>query len=119
MPLMIWTVSFVMPPRFGFVDAFAVAPLLLLPSNGFLKEGKEPKATKPCITRLREEEEEEGEEDEEDEEEDGFDLLRAAGSEEERKEADKVIIMDKKNEEKSCALFLQICARAITTLLEY
>jgi ribosomal protein L12E/L44/L45/RPP1/RPP2 len=64
-----------MPPRFGFVDAFA------LPSNGFLKEGKEPKATKPCITRLREEEEEEDEEDEE--EEDGFDgfLLRAAGSE--------------------------------------
>jgi ribosomal protein L12E/L44/L45/RPP1/RPP2 len=52
-----------------------------LPSNGFLKEGKEPKATKPCITRLREEEEEEDEEDEE--EEDGFDgfLLRAAGSE--------------------------------------
>ena len=108
MPLMIWTVSFVMPPRFGFVDAFAVAPLLLLllPSNGFLKEGKEPKATKPCITRLREEEEEEEEEDEEDEEEDGFDL-RAAGSEKERKEADKVNIVDKKMKKKRArSLFL-------------
>ena len=103
MPLMIWTVSFVMPPRFGFVDALAVPPLLLLllllllPSNGFLKEGKEPKATKPCITRLREEEEEE-EDDEDEEEEDGFDgfLLRAAGSEEERKEgADRVNIKKK------------------------
>ena len=49
------------------VDAFAARSLLK--SNGFLNEGKDPRATNPCITRRRRDEEEEDEEEEEEEEE--------------------------------------------------
>jgi hypothetical protein len=67
MPLIILTVSFVVPTFADeeLVDAFASRSLLK--SNGFLNEGKDPRATNPCITRRRryEEEEEEGDEEEE------------------------------------------------------
>ena len=69
MPLIILTVSFVVPTFADdeLVDAFAARSLLK--SNGFLNEGKDPRATNPCITRRRRDEEEEEEDEEEEEEE--------------------------------------------------
>jgi hypothetical protein len=68
--LIILTVSFVVPifADEELVDAFAARSLLK--SNGFLNEGKDPKATNPnpCNTlRRRDEEEDEDEEEEEEE----------------------------------------------------
>jgi hypothetical protein len=66
--LIILTVSFVVPifADEELVDAFAARSLLK--SNGFLNEGKDPRATNPCTTlRRRDEEEDEDEEEEEEE----------------------------------------------------
>ena len=118
MPLIILTVSFVVPTfaDVELVDAFAA--LSFLKSNGFLNEGKDPRATNPCITRRRRGEEEEEEDDDEEE-----DVWCSA---EKSREADKLNIFfflccddfarARKNEESFSLLFLRHCGIALLRL---